>query len=566
MLIFCALGSAQDVHFSQQFDNDIYLNPAQSGLGQKANRFVFQYRDQWRSVPVPYASAFLSYDRRIDVGKRNAIGAGVQLLYDRAGEGSLSTVKVAFAPSYIKYLKDNKSSVSLGLQVGFINRFIDEKKLIFESQFDGNTIDNPSGESFAGSAFALDLGAGLHFDLRLGERDNRLAFGFSTYNLNQPNVAFGEDEDKRPIRYNVYAQSEIFVGNNGWSLNPVLEFQRQAKENNVLPLLYAKKYFQNEKRTAISFGGGYRLNDAAKIYFAFEILDFKIGLNYDVNTSSFRSATNTVGAGEILLKYQFERKKTPTIIDVTLDTILVEDFAEELIEQINEQNIDSIDTTEIEEDFAIDETTPPIEGSIDIVTDSIKEEVGPASIPRTPEIDAINKGQTIALYFPNDYPNPNSRSATTTATYEEVYDTYLKMGAEYQKLGGEEGQMQQFINEHVVSEWNKFNLLVEDMANLLADGKSITLIVKGYTSPISSPDYNLILSKRRVQSIKNQISSTASLRDYLNSGQLKIVEAYFGESQSDQSISDDRSDRKHSVYTDKASFERKVVIEQVIVE
>ena len=56
---------AQDPHFSQIQYNPLYLNPAFAGVTEygKANRLTGLYRDQWRTLPVPYSTTTASYDR-----------------------------------------------------------------------------------------------------------------------------------------------------------------------------------------------------------------------------------------------------------------------------------------------------------------------------------------------------------------------------------------------------------------------------------------------------------------------------------------------------------------------
>jgi type IX secretion system PorP/SprF family membrane protein len=529
--------SAQDVHFTQQFDNNIYLNPAQSGLGNKANRFVFQYRDQWRSVPVPFASAFLSYDRRIISKNNNLLGGGLQLVYDRAGDGGLSTIKASLSPSYTRYLANNRLGLSVGFQVGIIHRFVDTESLNFESEFDGVGPNNPSGEALSGSVTRPDLGLGVELSSKLGEKNHKLIGGFSMYNFHQPNLSFIENgSDPRPTRFNTYAMAEIFVGDNGWSINPVFHYQRQEKLDNILPTLYAKKYLKNAKAMAVSFGGGYRVDDAAHIYFAYEISDFKVGLNYDINTSSFNDATNTIGAGEILLKYEFERKKKEIVIEELIDSVDVVEEVEEVVEEK-----DTVETVVI----------PPVKPEVVMVPTLIEQ---------------VNNGINISLFFPNDYPNPRSRDSLTTSIYGDIYKQYIDLKDDYLKIGGEEGKMAGFIDNFVVKEWTRYVNLIKEVRELLNQGKKVTLVVSGHTSPLAPDDYNLYLSKRRVESLYNQIANREYLDKYLTNGQLVIQRVPFGESQVQEGISDDIKNAKESIYSDKAAFERRVEIEKVIIE
>ena len=77
---------------------------------------------------------------------------------------------------------------------------------------------------------------------------------------------------------------------------------------------------------------------------------------------------------------------------------------------------------------------------------------------------------------------------------------------------------------------------------------------------------NLNLSKRRIQSVINQFRRMEDIGTYFDEGRIKIVEMPFGETRSDASVSDDYNNKKQSVYSNKAAFERRVEIERVIVE
>jgi len=544
--------SAQDVHFTQQFDNSIYLNPALSGMGKKANRILLQYRDQWRTVPVPFSSAFVSYDRRLFKDESQSIGGGLQLLYDRAGDGHLSTIKASISPSYTRYFKEERISLSVGIQAGMIHRFVNTDDLIFESQYDGTDINDNSGEALGGSVTAPDLGLGVHVGSKIGDKMHRVEGGFSVYNVHQPNLSFEENgSDKRPVRYNVYATSEVFIGDKGWSINPVFQYQRQEKLNNILPIVYAKKYIKtdNNKEMAFSFGGGYRFDDAAQMYVAYEVGDFKLGLNYDINTSSFNDATNTVGAGEILLKNEWERKKKEKEIEIVIESVMV-DSTEIVEEEVVEEEEVVVVVEEVEE---------PEE-----VVEEVIEEVVP-EVVRT-VIDEINEGMNISLYFPNDYPDPRTTRPTTNRTYEQVFRDYMSLSVDYYRLGGEEGNMVKFMEEEVMYEWNRYGQLMKQIRKLLREGNTITVEIRGYTSPLATGDYNLNLSKRRIQSVINQFSKMEDIGQYFKDGRIKIVENPFGETKSDVSVSDDYNDKKQSVYSDKASFERRVEIERITVE
>ena len=45
---------SQDIHFSNWQMSPLNLNPANTGMFEGDGRIIFNYRNQWKSVPVPY--------------------------------------------------------------------------------------------------------------------------------------------------------------------------------------------------------------------------------------------------------------------------------------------------------------------------------------------------------------------------------------------------------------------------------------------------------------------------------------------------------------------------------
>lgn len=88
------------------------------------------------------------------------------------------------------------------------------------------------------------------------------------------------------------------------------------------------------------------------------------------------------------------------------------------------------------------------------------------------------------------------------------------------------------------------------------------MILRGYTSPRAASDYNDKLSARRIVSVKNHFNefNGGIFKQFVDSGNLVIIEKPFGESQAKQDVSDDMQDVRNSVYGVPASLERRVEI------
>ena len=80
---------SQDPQFTQFYANPLYLNPAFAGTSIQS-RVVMASRVQWPSIPGAFQTYSVSYDQFFAMIKS---GFGVDVYYDRAGSGGLSTTR-----------------------------------------------------------------------------------------------------------------------------------------------------------------------------------------------------------------------------------------------------------------------------------------------------------------------------------------------------------------------------------------------------------------------------------------------------------------------------------------
>ena len=171
----------------------------------------------------------------------------------------------------------------------------------------------------------------------------------------------------------------------------------------------------------------------------------------------------------------------------------------------------------------------------------------------------ISKFLPLKLYFHNDEPDCCNMSVTTDKTYKDAYISYFKMEEKYNLFWPNSTD---FFKDSLKGNFNK---LKDIFSHVLADltlGKKIQLSIKGFTSPLHKKDYNINLSKRRIQSFINylRVYENMSFAPFLNSGFLKIIELPFGESKSIKKVSDNPNDRLNSIYGMDAILERRIEI------
>lgn len=177
----------------------------------------------------------------------------------------------------------------------------------------------------------------------------------------------------------------------------------------------------------------------------------------------------------------------------------------------------------------------------------------------------INRLQSMlpaVVYFHNDEPEPKTTLIKTKLNYEESYNSYLSVRYDYYKNFNDKKALDNFFKEKVDKGFENLQKFSSQLLNELKQGKKIQLTLEGYCSPLALNDYNINLAKRRIVNLQNYLLSwnSGALRPYFNQGYLLFIDAPFGEEKAPEGISDSLLELDKSVYSPKASAERKVAI------
>lgn len=303
----------QDIHWSQFNDNQLYQNPAHTGHFDGDYRFIGNYRDQWRSVTVPFSTFSTSVDARI-----KKWGVGILAFHDQAGDGKFRTIELQGNLSRsFKLTKDSSDVLRFGVNFGMNHRQINWDLLYFDNQYNGYIFDPtaPTNEQYQTARKTnSSVGLGLLYEKNFGKR-NKIHVGFSSFNLNQPNQGFYTEEIKRDIRYSGFIKSFIQI-NERWDLVPSVQYSHQGIYRELLIGSSMKYYLSEESKAyqAIYFGAWNRGNDAAYLSLGYDYKDFFVGLSYDVNYSKLVPASNLRGGVELALRYVIRKFKPKRII------------------------------------------------------------------------------------------------------------------------------------------------------------------------------------------------------------------------------------------------------------
>lgn len=182
-----------------------------------------------------------------------------------------------------------------------------------------------------------------------------------------------------------------------------------------------------------------------------------------------------------------------------------------------------------------------------------------------------------SLYFDNDRPDRRTLSETTRKTYSQTYERYYAKKDRFKqvysrRLSGQDKtdaqqEMDDFFKYKVRRGMEQLTRMFADLENYLQSGDKINLGIRGFASPLATNTYNQNLSKRRINSVLNEMRAYKDgvFIPYLESGQLSLNEVPFGEEQAPEQVSDSNTDVRRSIYSVEASEERRVEIIEITV-
>jgi len=314
---------APDPRFSQFYAAPLQLNPAMNGVFDGSWRAVVNYRDQWSSVlgQQSFKTLAASFDYRHNIVGDDYLAMGFDFLSDRAGVSKLTQTQGHLNVSYLKKVSGTGYSsqaqyLIAGTQVGIGQRSFDFSDLWFSSQFDGfkEEIDfsAASNETLTGSTNVyLNLNAGLMWYGIIGKNFSFYA-GAAVNHANSPVITFLDDQTQNAERRWVgHAGAEIPFGDQ-LSILPAFMANIQGPSRSYTfgsNVRYSNDDWR-ELAIRVGFWGHVAnelessvLTDAVIFNLTLEFDAMQIGISYDINTSSFITASNSRGAYELSLLY-----------------------------------------------------------------------------------------------------------------------------------------------------------------------------------------------------------------------------------------------------------------------
>lgn len=305
---FATQGYTQDPNFSQFFVSPLTLNPALTGKFNGDFRVAGNYRDQWPEISKAYITSTISFDApilRSKIYELDTWGVGIMAMTDKTANGVLSGNFISITTSYHKGIdEDGLQQIGVGFQGTYSNKRLDGTKLNFLDELDQNggwTV--PSGEAIDNrqintSYFDFAVGA-----LYNGSTDgyNNFYLGVSAYHLNRPKESFtGDVFYQLSPRLTVNAGGAIPLADRTRTIFISTMVSRQAGATNIVGGGAVGFLLNDDEDSPMNLYTGAwarfnNVNDALIPYVGLEFTGFRLGLSYDVNISSLKTASQSRG-------------------------------------------------------------------------------------------------------------------------------------------------------------------------------------------------------------------------------------------------------------------------------
>ena len=305
----------QDLHYSQFYNSPINVNPALTGNFNGDQRFMASFRDQWRSVPVPWLTFSGSYDQKVypKQGKKGFFGWGFLFNYDRQGDSKLNLTNLNLSGSYT-YIINKSNLLSGGLMLGYSSRGFNLDALTWDKQWDNIAFDPnlPSGENFDFERVSFfETAIGINYRWQKSSR-TKVDVGIGAFHLIQPAPNFTNDNLKLPRRLAFNAVGSVKLSSNlDLQLHALQQLQSEYQETVLggLVKIHLGNDGEEEGTTQLHVGAGFRTSEALFPTFAIQHKNIYVGVTYDIDMSDFNLVTNNRGGPEVHFRYIINKVK-----------------------------------------------------------------------------------------------------------------------------------------------------------------------------------------------------------------------------------------------------------------
>jgi type IX secretion system PorP/SprF family membrane protein len=299
----------QDIHFAQFYELPLLRNPALAGIYNGKVRLTAAYRNQWQSVTVPYKTMAIGIEAKKLKGlaEGDNMTFGFQFTTDEAGDSKLSRTQLLPVINYHKLINEEKATLlSLAFMGGIVAERFDPSQLKFDDQFVNGSYSasNTTSQTFTKTGFGyFDASVGLSLSSSINE-NSKFYIGASLFHFNSPSLTFMKDQSVKLNRKWGFNAGFIHKTNNDGKIVAYADHFRQGT-NRITQLGFLYTYnldpLQTSEESQLSLTAGVvlRLNDAFVPVVKINKSNWGLGLSYDTNVSSLRTASNFRGGFEM---------------------------------------------------------------------------------------------------------------------------------------------------------------------------------------------------------------------------------------------------------------------------
>lgn len=318
IIFFYVIGvnvNAQDLTFSQFYEQPLLRNPALAGVFDGDVRVKASFRNQWAAITVPFQTGALSGELKLPIN--NAAGdwvtLGLQVTHDVAGDARLKRTALLPVVNYNKNIGgDANTYLSVAFMGGPVNTQFDPTQLKWDDQFVGGSFNpsNPTGQVFNTTGYTYwDMSTGISLTSSLND-DTRFYVGAACFHLNNPKLNYYSNNGQFSVlgrKYVANAGLTTQITDNN-KIQVYADYFNQSGTSQFLGgALYGIEFmnrYSDNKRVNLNLGAFFRWNDAIIPVINLDYIDFSLGLSYDVNVSRLKAASQLQGGFELSLTYR----------------------------------------------------------------------------------------------------------------------------------------------------------------------------------------------------------------------------------------------------------------------
>lgn len=283
----------QDPQFTLNNEYNSWANPSFMVNDYKLNVIV-QHRQQWVGFNGRPITTLVNTSYRID---KAWSALGISFLSDLLGAQHTggATLNYAFDG------RIGEHHIVPGIQMGLLFNTLDGSKLNPIDETDPNIVSEKS------NGMAFDIGLSLAYIYK------GLSIGFSAKHLSAPVVKLSEggtnSEYTVARHYYAHVSYEALLGRH-FRLKPISFLKTDAASTQFDQFLWFGTRNLNRYFDGVSFGVGYRIDDAAMVGIEFKLKWFTLGYSYDITTSGINNYSKGSHEGYLRV-HLFGKPKVP---------------------------------------------------------------------------------------------------------------------------------------------------------------------------------------------------------------------------------------------------------------